>query len=61
MAKAQVEKSEAKEKLVKVISLRQGDIVLSDGVVVKHLQVLDVPESCADWLEASFPGMVKRV
>lgn len=58
MAKA--EKAE-KAGLVKVMSLRPGDIVLQDGTVFKLHDVIEVSEDIAAWLEASFKGLVKRV
>lgn len=55
MAKAE------KASLIKVMSLRPGDIVLQDGTVFKLHDVIEVSEEIAEWLEASFKGLVKRV
>lgn len=57
---AKVEKAE-KASLVKVMSLRPGDIVLPDGVVFKLHSIIEVSEELAAWLEVSFKGLVKRV
>lgn len=57
-----LEVNEASEpKTVRVFSQRIGDIILNDGTVLKHGDVLLVSESTATWIEASFKGLVKRI
>ena len=61
MAKAEKPAKEVEEKKVRVISMRPGNIVLQDGHCLKHLEVIEVSEECAVWLEASFKEFIKRV
>ncbi len=56
-----VEAPKKKEKMVKVLSSRQGDVVPMDERVLKSGQVAEVSESCAQWLDATFPGLFKRL
>jgi hypothetical protein len=48
-------------KLVKVLSMRPGDVVLKDGTRLKYKKVLDVTEDVAEWLFKSFPGLMEKL
>ena len=49
------------EKMARVLSLRPGTIYLTDGRALTCNAVMDVTEEMADWLLASFPGLVRKV
>jgi hypothetical protein len=46
---------------IKVISLRQGDIVLPSQKTIKCKEVVSLSKVEADWLVASFPDEIKVV
>lgn len=45
---------------VRILSKREGDVIIESGIV-KFDTVVEVSEDVAAWLEATFPGMMKRV
>jgi hypothetical protein len=49
------------EAKVMVLSQRPGDVKAPCGTLMKHMEVAEVSEDSAQWLEASFKGMFKRV
>ena len=53
--------TEQVEKSVRVFSQRRGDIILSNGDVFKFGDVLKVTHEMAEWLDKSFPKMVKVI
>lgn len=44
-----------------VLSQRLGAVKTPCGKVIQYQDVVEVPESSAAWLEASFKGMFRRV
>jgi hypothetical protein len=55
-------KSEKKdEHLIRVLSLRPGDVVIPDGRTITCGKTFLVDEETATWLEASFKGYIQRV
>jgi hypothetical protein len=57
----QTDEVDETEKTVRVLSLRPGTIYLTDGRALTHNSVMDVTEEMADWLLASFAGLVRKV
>jgi len=50
-----------KEKKVKVLSLRKGDVELEGGLVLKYKQTVEVSPEVADWLVDSFKELMLKV
>lgn len=47
--------------LVGIFSKREGDIICSDGTVLKFEQITHVKKEIAEWLFKSFPGLLLKV
>lgn len=52
---------EAGEAKVMVLSQRLGAVKAPCGTLIGHQDVIELPESSAAWLEASFKGLFRRV
>lgn len=51
----------SKSGLIKVLSLRSGDIVLAKDKVLRYHKTLEVDQNTFDWLQKTFPGMIEKI
>jgi hypothetical protein len=56
-----LDEAEHTPEMVKVLSLRPGDITLQDGRVLKYKKWLEVKSETADWLQKTYPGFIERL
>lgn len=51
----------AKEEKIRVLSRREGAVKCPDGTLIKYEDVIEVTQDIAEWLEATFGELFKRV
>lgn len=55
---AKCEEKKTAPKMIKVLSKREGDVIVSGGIVIKKDRVSEVPPDVANWLKKTYPDLM---
>lgn len=52
------EKKTAPKQTVKVLSKREGDVIVKGGIVIKKDRLVEVPIDVGNWLQKTYPDLM---